>query len=245
MFCSAALMPGGDHLNIIEPPGLTVMRIAGGRYRVTAAHRAVWTWMNEFAPLAEVGTITSFNDNAPEKPSPPQLQVGDLVTLTIVDVFETDNQGHLLSYCPTFDNRAVVRTHQASESIRKTSKNFFSMIGRAHKAVAKSEVNKKASAQLSKMGFMRQAKNMADNVKHRVDEAVHQYHSPNRPAGNQCTDGPVSDFEGFEQALNAAEAAATASPTADEADADIALVAPATSKDGSLTTSAVTSVAEI
>jgi hypothetical protein len=41
-----ALMPGGDHLNIIDPPGLTVMRIAGGRYRVTAAHRVVWTWMN-------------------------------------------------------------------------------------------------------------------------------------------------------------------------------------------------------
>jgi hypothetical protein len=38
-----ALMPGGDHLNIIDPPGLTVMRIAGGRYRVTAAHRVVWT----------------------------------------------------------------------------------------------------------------------------------------------------------------------------------------------------------
>jgi hypothetical protein len=38
-----ALMPGGDHTNLIEPPGLTVMRIAGGRYRVTAAHRVVWT----------------------------------------------------------------------------------------------------------------------------------------------------------------------------------------------------------
>ncbi len=38
-----ALMPGGDHMNLIEPPGLTVMRIAGGRYRVTAAHRVVWT----------------------------------------------------------------------------------------------------------------------------------------------------------------------------------------------------------
>ena len=42
-FDFAALMPGGDHLNIIDPPGLTVMRIAGGRYRVTAAHRVVWT----------------------------------------------------------------------------------------------------------------------------------------------------------------------------------------------------------
>jgi hypothetical protein len=38
-----ALMPGGDHIHIIDPPGLTVMRIAGGRYRVTAAHRVVWT----------------------------------------------------------------------------------------------------------------------------------------------------------------------------------------------------------
>jgi len=38
-----ALMPSGDHMNLIEPPGLTVMRIAGGRYRVTAAHRVVWT----------------------------------------------------------------------------------------------------------------------------------------------------------------------------------------------------------
>ena len=37
-----ALMPGGDHYHIIDPPGLTVMRIAGGRYRVTAAHRVVW-----------------------------------------------------------------------------------------------------------------------------------------------------------------------------------------------------------
>lgn len=38
-----ALMPNGDHMNLINPPGLTVMRIAGGRYRVTAAHRVVWT----------------------------------------------------------------------------------------------------------------------------------------------------------------------------------------------------------
>jgi hypothetical protein len=44
VFCvRVALMPGGDHMNLISPPGLTVMRIAGGRYRVTAAHRVVWT----------------------------------------------------------------------------------------------------------------------------------------------------------------------------------------------------------
>ena len=37
-----ALMPDGDHANVVDPPGLTVMRIAGGGYRVTGAHRVVW-----------------------------------------------------------------------------------------------------------------------------------------------------------------------------------------------------------
>ena len=81
-----ALMPGGDHLNIIDPPGLTVMRIAGGRYRVTAAHRVVWTWMNEFASLSFCG-----GEDTPSTSSAPALEMGDLVTLTIVDVFETDS----------------------------------------------------------------------------------------------------------------------------------------------------------
>ena len=115
-------MPGGDHLNIIDPPGLTVMRIAGGRYRVTAAHRVVWTWMNEFASMA-------FDEGLNEDPSSDidlPLQIGDLVTLTIVDVFETDNQGKLLSYCPTFDNRAVRKTNQTAETLRKSSNKIFS-----------------------------------------------------------------------------------------------------------------------
>ena len=37
-----ALMPEGDHMNVIDPPGLTVMKISGGGYRVTGAHRVVW-----------------------------------------------------------------------------------------------------------------------------------------------------------------------------------------------------------
>ena len=79
-FETKALMPSGDHLNIIDPPGLTVMRIAGGRYRVTAAHRVVWTWMNEFASI-------SFDVGPGEERSSHEesmLQIGDLVTLTIV-----------------------------------------------------------------------------------------------------------------------------------------------------------------
>ena len=203
-----ALMPGGDHLNIIDPPGLTVMRIAGGRYRVTAAHRVVWTWMNEFAPLAEEGGKFGDTSGAETTEKPP-LQVGDLVSLTIVDVFETDSQGRLLSYCPTFDNRAVTKTNQAAEVVRKSSSKFFSVLGQARKAIEKSEVNKRATAQFQKMGIMQSARSMAENVRHRVDEAVHQMNSPARKPPLPNGQAAVSDAKGFEEAMSAAEAAAT------------------------------------
>lgn len=213
-----ALMPGGDHLNIIEPPGLTVMRIAGGRYRVTAAHRVVWTWMNEFAPLAQQNE--KFRESIPEKTNNEKapLQVGDLVSLTIVDVFETDSQGKLLSYCPTFDNRAVHKTNQAAEVVRKSSSKFFSVIGKAKKAVEKSEMNKRASAQLSKMGIMQSARNMAENVRHRVDEAVHQMNSPSKSLPKSNHTAEVNDAKGFEVAMSAAADAAAPKmvPSAEE-----------------------------
>jgi hypothetical protein len=209
-----ALMPAGDHLNIIDPPGLTVMRIAGGRYRVTGAHRVVWTWMNEFASISEDGS--DLDAGSPEKLGQPKLQMEDLVSLIIVDVFETDNQGKLLSYCPTFDNRAVQKTNQTAETFRKSSSKLFSMLGRAQKAVAKSEVNKKATAQLSKMGIVKHAKNVAENVIHRVDEAVHNYNSPSRKTSQTQGAEPVTDLQGFEEAITAAEEAATADSPASE-----------------------------
>jgi hypothetical protein len=194
-------MPGGDHLNIIDPPGLTVMRIAGGRYRVTAAHRVVWTWMNEFFP-----SQLSFDEGIQESSSSVEqespLQIGDLVTLTIVDVFETDNQGKLLSYCPTFDNRAIKKTNQTAETLRKSSKTIFSILGKAKNAVAKSEVNKQATRRIGKMGLMQHAKNVAENMKHKVDEAVHQMNSPSRGSPTQN-----------EKATSAAELYASAAST--------------------------------
>jgi hypothetical protein len=205
-------MPGGDHLNIINPPGLTVMRIAGGRYRVTAAHRVIWTWMNEFATLAEDGGII-LQEHSTEKPSAPSLQVGDLVSMTIVDVFETDNQGKLLSYCPTFDNRAVVKTNQTAETIRKSSVKFMNLLGRAGQAVAQSEMTKKGTEQLNRMGLIEKAKTVAENVKHRVDVAVQNYNSPNRRDPHFGHEN-VTDANGFAQALTAAEAATTASKMA-------------------------------
>lgn len=157
-------MPAGDHLNIIDPPGLTVMRIAGGRYRVTAAHRVVWTWMNEFAPIQQTG----------ERPNTPAtisgvnaLQIGDLVTMTIVDVFETDSQGKLLSYCPTFDNRAIHKTHHTAETLRRSSSKIMTMLGQAKKS------------KLAIM-IMNNATSVAQSVKHQIEEALDNYSSPNR-----------------------------------------------------------------
>jgi hypothetical protein len=141
-------MPGGDHLNIIDPPGLTVMRIAGGRYRVTAAHRVVWTWMNNFATL---------NEDAEEEVD--MLQVGDLVTMTIVDVFETDNQGKLLSYCPTFDNRAIHKTMQTTETLIKSR-------GKLLKAL-----NDAQNSKLAKL-VMEKATLMGNMVKQKVVDAA-------------------------------------------------------------------------
>lgn len=153
-----ALMPGGDHLNLIDPPGLTVMKIAGGRYRVTAAHRVVWTWMNEFVSLA-----------GDDKNQNPPLAVGDLVTLTIVDVFETDNQGKLLSYCPTFDNRAVRKTNLGAEALRKSTAQLGQLLVKARQS------------KLAKL-VGQQAAKFAQNIKERVEQAVH--YSPNKDSDN-------------------------------------------------------------
>jgi hypothetical protein len=166
-----ALMPAGDHLNIIDPPGLTVMRIAGGRYRVTAAHRVIWTWMNEFAPLSDHRQSASTSMSPPSKrkeESVNQLVIGDLVSMTIVDVFETDNQGKLLSYCPTFDNRAVYKTHPTTETIRRGGSQLMSIFGKAQNS---------KTAEI----IFRNAKSMANSVREKVDAAVKSnYSSPAR-----------------------------------------------------------------
>ena len=113
-------------MNVINPPGLTVMRIAGGGYRVTAAHRVVWRWMNKFSfsnhGVGGDGGDTSASAAAggeASKKDDTDFDFGDLVTMTIIDVFETDMDGRLLSYCPTFDNRAVHKTREATERLRK------------------------------------------------------------------------------------------------------------------------------
>jgi len=118
----------------------------------------------------------------------------------------------LLSYCPTFDNRDVRKTNQTAETIRKSSKNLFSILGRAQKAVAKSEVNKRASNQISRMGLMQHARNVAENMKHKVDEAVQQINSPTKGTlpQNKEKKKETKDLNKFEQAISAVADEATA-----------------------------------
>mmetsp|Transcript_3524 Transcript_3524/g.4899 ORF Transcript_3524/g.4899 Transcript_3524/m.4899 type:complete len:388 (-) Transcript_3524:367-1530(-) len=151
-----ALMPGGDHMNIIDPPGITVMRISGGRYRVTAAHRVIWTWNNEF-----------LNDsNAPSPHS--NLHFGDLVSMTIVDVFETDCDGKLLSYCPTFDNRAIKKTDFTVERLRKGSSKIKNKINIVANSRAAAKVNMAASL-LGRIG-VKAATTVKDTVQKKLEE---------------------------------------------------------------------------
>jgi len=162
-----ALMPGGDHCNIIDPPGLTVMKISGGRYRVTGAHRVVWTWYNDFLPEA----IPSFgSSSSPQSPSTKEdlrFSFDDLVTMTIIDVFETDKDGKLLSYCPTFDNRSITKTNPTRERLSKESHKMKEMINFVSKSKAANQVNR-AACFIGRMSL-----EVAKNMGHGIKEAWH------------------------------------------------------------------------
>jgi hypothetical protein len=126
-------------MNIITPPGMTIMRISRGGYRVTCAHRVVWRWMNKFSPLPSSsctptkitptsnissmynggGNYVDSSTTSTNTNTACDFDFGDLVTMTIVDVFETDIDGKLLSYCPTFDNRDVRKTPEHIEMFKK------------------------------------------------------------------------------------------------------------------------------
>lgn len=185
-------MPGGDHLNLIDPPGLTVMPIAGGRYRVTAAHRVVWTWMNEFAPVIMAPNSTNNSTSDAQKNaslSRPAggahtLQVGDLVSMTVVDVFESDNQGKLLSYCPTFDNRAVVKTDRTAHAIRKKTG--------ALKSALKTAQNSKLALAVSKY-----TNSLALQVQQRVSDAVQGYNASSQTTTKKERLGEDTAFAGI------------------------------------------------
>lgn len=87
-------------------------------------------WNNEF--LADPAA----------SPNQAELHFGDLVQMIVVDVFETDCDGRLLSYCPTFDNRAISKTGVSVERLRKGSSKIKSQIKHVANSQAAVRVNR-------------------------------------------------------------------------------------------------------
>lgn len=110
---------------------------------------------------------------------------GDLVTMTIIDVFETDSDGKLLSYCPTFDNRAIHKTQEVTERIRKGASNLMEKMVVVKKSPAGKSVNR-AAGNLGKMAI-----SVGSLVRHKIEEEIHKHQmSPRR---NDETDARVND----------------------------------------------------
>jgi hypothetical protein len=193
-------MPEGDHQNIIDPPGLTVMRIAGGRYRVTGSHRVVWRWMNKFSPASAFDEGGTPKDSAVENEEDTNFDFGDLVSMTIIDVFETDSDGKLLSYCPTFDNRAVHKTQEVVERVKKGASHLkervdvvvksptgqkcikvsgielLYLIVASARSFSNSGINLQTLQAASHFGMrtVTQAVTVGNIVKHRIEEELHK-----------------------------------------------------------------------
>ena len=201
-----ALMPEGDHMNIIDPPGLTVMRISGGRYRVTAAHRVVWRWMNKFSfsdamfqgPSDAIPTTAASGDEESPPSKDTDFDFGDLVTMTIIDVFETDVDGRLLSYCPTFDNRSVHKTQETVERIKKGATQFKERMEVVKKSPAGQSAQHVAE-DLGKRGFSAAFKGF-NLVKNRIETELHNRQHPKSEGGkpNVAASTASSDAVGGE-----------------------------------------------
>lgn len=155
--------------------------------------------MNEFATLPEETSA------ATTAQSSTKLQVGDLVTMTIVDVFETDNRGKLLSYCPTFDNRAVVKTHATTETFRKGSSKLYSRLAGVAQSPAAARVTD-GVAHVTRLG-VGVAKSVHTHVSHQLSQALSS--KAKLTTTNDNNNASSLNAAGFEQALSEAEAAAT------------------------------------
>ena len=199
-----ALMPEGDHMNVIDPPGLTVMRISGGRYRVTGAHRVVWRWMNKFSPASMFTIPSDFKpaktsgmeeDDAPDT----DFDFGDLVSMTIIDVFETDADGKLLSYCPTFDNRAVHKTQEVTERLRKGASHFKERM----EVVARSPAGKSVNKTAGNFGRMSISAALAvgNIVKNKIEEGIHKHQHPKQGGGGLGRENDISEEASYTDAV--------------------------------------------
>ncbi|KAL7428465.1 hypothetical protein ACHAXH_001577 [Discostella pseudostelligera] len=107
--------------------------------------------------------------------------------MTIIDVFETDQSGKLLSYCPTFDTRAVHKTLEVREMLEKGAVQFKEKIGelvvmqrRRHRVGTGKNVDKggrihQAEGDLGKMGISA-ALAVGNIFKRRIEEEIQKHH---------------------------------------------------------------------
>lgn len=114
-----------------------------------------------------------------------------------MDVFETDRDGKLLSYCPTFDNRSVHRTNQAAESVSKM-KQRITVVAKSPTAV---RVNRVASS--AAIGFARLAGKVAGSVKDKVEVELHKRNMQKTISSSSVKQR--EDSAAFEKAQQAAE----------------------------------------
>lgn len=117
------------------------------------------SWNNQFAP--DPLSPNAFKDD---------LKFGDLVTMTIVDVFETDCDGKVLSYCPTFDNRAVFKTDQRVEKMRKGSSLLKKNISIVANSPTAAKVNEAANL-LGKLSI-KYASTVKETVQRKIEEEL-------------------------------------------------------------------------
>jgi hypothetical protein len=160
--------------------------------------------MNEFAPLGDSSQQQQHHHQQQREAEP--LSPGDLVTMTIVDVFETDNNGKLLSYCPTFDNRAIHKTNQASETLRRGSSKLMHSLNNAARSQTAVKMNQ-AAAHVTRVSLSA-AKQVAENVRDKMHDSF--LGGGGGGGGGGAPSARAVDARGFEQAMNAAEQAATA-----------------------------------
>jgi hypothetical protein len=152
--------------------------------------------MNKFSPasvfqtpsnLNSADTATSTTDEG-ESPDT-DFDFGDLVTMTIIDVFETDSDGKLLSYCPTFDNRAVHKTQEVAERIRKGASHLMERMDVVKKSPAGKSVNRAAG------NFGKMAISVGSLVRHKIEEEIHKHQKSPRRHGASPGGGDVIEEE--------------------------------------------------
>lgn len=147
--------------------------------------------MNSFSPASALlkpsDTTTVDKNNSMEKSESrdTDFDFGDLVTMTIIDVFETDSDGKLLSYCPTFDNRAVHKTQEVTERIRKGASSLMERMVVVKESPAGKSVNKAAG------NFGKMAISMGSMVRHKIEEEIHKHQMSPKAEEDESNENPI------------------------------------------------------